>query len=143
MSVDVRQVAGREELAAALVLRAEVFVDEQGVTVEEDRDGRDDDATHFVALDDGRVIGACRVLDDGDRARFGRLVVARERRREGVGSALLAAAEQWARSQGATVIVLAAQTDAQSLYEQAGYATRGAPFMDARLEHVMMDKALV
>jgi predicted GNAT family N-acyltransferase len=143
VSVDVRQVAAPDELEAALELRTEVFVGEQGVTPEEDKDGRDDDATHFVALDDGRVIGACRVLVDGDRARFGRLVVARERRREGVGKALLAEAELWARSRGATEIVLAAQTDAQSLYEQAGYATRGAPFMEARIEHVIMDKTLV
>jgi predicted GNAT family N-acyltransferase len=48
VSVDVRQVEAPDELEAALELRSEVFVGEQGVTPE-DKDGCDDDATHFVA----------------------------------------------------------------------------------------------
>ena len=39
MALEVRRPRDDEELAAALALREEVFVGEQGVTVEADRDG--------------------------------------------------------------------------------------------------------
>ena len=56
----------------------EVFCGEQGVTLDGDRDGRDDEAVHLVAVDDGEVLGTCRMLiEPGGTARFGRLCVRR------------------------------------------------------------------
>jgi predicted GNAT family N-acyltransferase len=141
--IDVRAARGDDDLDAALALRHTVFVGEQGVPEAEDVDGRDGEAMHFVALDDGRVVGTCRLLAAGDRVRLGRLAVDRDRRRRGVASALLARAELWARERGAHEIVLAAQTDARALYEQTGYVARGEVFVEAGIEHVMMDKPLV
>ena len=46
-----------EELSAALELRERVFCGEQGVSIAADRDGRDHEATHIVAVDGGRVVG--------------------------------------------------------------------------------------
>jgi predicted GNAT family N-acyltransferase len=141
--IEVREARAGADLDAALALRHTVFVGEQGVPEDEDVDGRDGDATHFVAVDGGRVVGTCRLLEAGDRVRLGRLAVEGAQRRRGVASALLTQAEQWAREHGAHEIVLAAQTDACALYEQAGYVVRGERFMEAGIEHVMMDKPLV
>ena len=140
--IEIRRARDAGDLDAALALRHEVFVDEQRVAAEEEVDGRDGEATHFVALSDGRVVGTCRLLASDGRVRLGRLAVARAVRRRGIARALLDRAEAWARERGATVIVLAAQTDAQALYEQAGYRTRGERFIEADIEHVMMDKPL-
>ena len=141
--IAVREVADPADYDAAIALRREVFVVEQGVTEAEDLDGRDPEATHFVAVDDGRVIAACRVLEGRDGTiLFGRLVVAADRRREGVASLMLAQAETWARTHGGRRISLSAQTAAQTLYEQAGYRQRGEPYVEARIEHVWMDKDL-
>jgi predicted GNAT family N-acyltransferase len=142
--IEVRQAAsGGAELDAARALRIDVFVGEQGVSVDEELDGRDDEATHLVAVDADHVVGTCRLLGAAPRVRLGRLAVAASARRRGVASALLAHAEQWAREQGADEIVLAAQTTALPLYAQAGYIARGARFMEAGIEHVMMHKLLV
>ena len=54
MAVEVRRPRDEHELAAALALREEVFCGEQGVTFDGDRDGRDDEALHLVAVDDER-----------------------------------------------------------------------------------------
>jgi predicted GNAT family N-acyltransferase len=63
VSAEVRRARDRLELDAALALREEVFVIEQGVTPEGDRDGRDDEAIQLVACDEeGAVVGTCRVL---------------------------------------------------------------------------------
>jgi GNAT superfamily N-acetyltransferase len=54
-----------------------------------------------VARRDGRLVGAVRVQRlDADRGEFGMLVARPDRRGTGIGRALVAFAEQWARAQG-------------------------------------------
>jgi predicted GNAT family N-acyltransferase len=140
--IEVREARDDAERRAALALRHEVFVDEQGVPPELEIDEHDDAALHLVALDGGRIVGTCRLVDAHDRATFGRLVVARAARGAGIGSALLGEAERRARALGRERMVLAAQTAALGLYERAGYTARGEVFLDAGIEHVTMEKAL-
>jgi ElaA protein len=140
--IAIRPIAGDDELAAALDLRERVFCGEQGVSLEADRDGLDDHAIQLVARDDAAVLGTCRVLLEGDLARFGRLCVAPAARRRGLAARLLAAAEDAARDAGATRMRLHAQTGALSLYERAGYRVDGAPFDEEGLEHLAMEKRL-
>ena len=131
-----------DELAAALELRERVFYREQGVSIEADRDGRDHEATHLVAVESGRVIGTCRLLFRGRVARLGRLAVEPEERGRGVAGAILRAADGAARDRDADTISLHAQTYAKSLYERAGYAARGKTFVEEGIEHVAMEKRL-
>jgi predicted GNAT family N-acyltransferase len=119
-----------------------VFCGEQGVSAEADRDGRDHEATHLVALDRGRVIGTCRLLFRGGVARLGRLAVQRDERGRGVGATILREAERVARAWGASSISLHAQTYARALYERDGYVECGAAFVEEGIEHVAMEKAL-
>jgi predicted GNAT family N-acyltransferase len=137
-----REVRDDAERRAALALRHAVFVDEQGVPVELEVDEHDDDALHLVALDQDRLVGTCRVVRDGARAKFGRLVVARDARGAGIGRALLDYAERRSRADGAHEMVLTAQVAAMGLYERAGYTARGDVFLDAGIEHMTMEKAL-
>ena len=130
------------EVDAALELRERVFVGEQGVSVEADRDGLDPDALHLVALEGERVVGTCRLLFADDVARLGRMAVEVDLRRAGIGSEILAAAERAATARGAVRMRLHAQTGALSLYERAGYEPRGARFMEEGIEHLTMEKHL-
>ena len=141
MTVDVRRAAGPDEVAAALALRAAVFIDEQGVPLEEEIDGHDDEALHLVAVDaGGTVVGTCRLLADGPVLKLGRMAVAPAARRHRIGLRLLELADAEAVAAGTEVIVLAAQVEAQPLYERAGYTARGDVFLDAGIEHVRMHK---
>jgi ElaA protein len=141
--LEVRRAASADEVGAALALRRAVFCDEQGVPLADELDGRDEEAVHLVARAEGRVIGTCRLLiEPGATARLGRLAVAPEARRRGLGAALLGAAEEEARTLGARRIELAAQVQARRLYSDRGYRTLGQPFPDAGLPHVRMEKAL-
>ena len=142
MSFEVRPTAGRDEFDQAMGLRREVFVIEQQVDEAEEFDGREEECVHVVAVDDGRVIGCCRLLPDGDVVKLGRMVVAADRRREGVAGALLAESDRQAAALGATRITLAAQTYVVSLYEQAGYEVTSRPFDEVGIEHVRMEKRL-
>jgi|1186.fasta_scaffold108388_3 predicted GNAT family N-acyltransferase len=141
---EVRPARDADEFRAALALRHEVFVVEQRVPLSEEIDEHDEtDALHLVAVDDGRVLGTCRlVAEGGATVKLGRVAVAATARRRGIASRLLAEGEARAAGLGARRIALAAQTDALPLYERAGYAAYGERFMDAGIEHVMMKKDL-
>jgi predicted GNAT family N-acyltransferase len=140
--VEVRVARSDDEVAAALALRSRVFCDEQGVSFEADQDGRDPEATHIVAVEDGHVIGTCRLLFRGQVARLGRLAVEASRRGDGVGAEILREADRVATEAGAESIALHAQTYALRLYEQAGYEEYGPTFVEEGIEHVAMEKRL-
>lgn len=142
MSLEVRPAAGPQELDAAIELRREVFVGEQGVSEADEFDGREEECVHVLAIDAGRVVGCCRLLPDGERVKLGRMVVAADRRREGIAAAMLAEADRQAAALGAALITLSAQTYVVSLYEQAGYEVTSGTFDEVGIEHVRMEKRL-
>jgi predicted GNAT family N-acyltransferase len=119
-----------------------VFIREQGVSESSDRDGRDAEATHIVAVEQGRVIGTCRLVFRGHVARLGRLAVEPDRRGEGIAAAILHKADHVAVEHGAELISLHAQTYAKELYQDAGYEERGPAFTEEGIEHVAMEKRL-
>jgi predicted GNAT family N-acyltransferase len=127
---------------AALELRERVFCVEQVVSTEADRDGRDPEATHIVAVDGGQVVGTCRLLFRGRVARLGRLAVEPDRRGAGIAAAILRESDVVALEQGAESISLHAQTYALQLYVDAGYEERGPAFTEEGIEHVAMEKRL-
>jgi predicted GNAT family N-acyltransferase len=140
--IQVRPTRDDAEIAAALALREEVFCGEQGVSLAEERDGLDEEALHLVVVDDGVVVATCRLLVEGTTVKLGRMAVSRTRRGLGLARALITEAETRARALGARRMVLAAQLNAQALYDRAGYDTYGDVFLDAGIEHVMMAKTL-
>jgi predicted GNAT family N-acyltransferase len=141
-TVALRRARDAAERSAATELRIRVFCDEQGVSREDEIDGRDSDAVHLVALERGAVVGTCRLLFEGTTCKLGRLVVDRDARRRGIGGRLLALAEDEARGAGAERIVLNAQTRARGVYRAAGYTEAGNTFMSAGIEHIRMERPL-
>jgi predicted GNAT family N-acyltransferase len=139
---EVRPARDADEVRAALALRHEVFVVEQQVPLEEEVDEHDATALHVVAVEDGAVVATCRVVMEGATAKLGRVAVAATARRRGIALRLLEESEARARTLGARRVALAAQTGALALYERAGYAPYGERFLDAGIEHLMMDKPL-
>ncbi len=138
----VRRVRGQQEMAAALRLRHDVFCVEQGVPEHDELDGRDHEGIHLVAVEDGEMLGTCRLVMVGSTAQLSRLAVRMSARRRGIASALLELADIETRSVAGTRIVLHAQTYARELYAQAGYRTRGRTFREAGIEHIAMEKHL-
>ena len=139
---EVRPARDQSEIDAALALRYDVFCIEQGVSLAEERDGHDEEALHLVVVDDGEVVGTCRLLAEGSEVKLGRMAVAASHRGRRLAAALLVEADTQARELRARRIVLAAQLTAQAVYGRAGYAPYGDVFLDADIEHVMMAKAL-
>jgi predicted GNAT family N-acyltransferase len=119
-----------------------VFVEEQDVSLAADRDGRDGQAVHLVAVRDGTVVGTCRLLADGEVVRLGRMVVHPALRGRSLGARLLELADERALDLGARRILLHAQVPSRGVYDRAGYVQQGEPFTEEGIEHVTMEKTL-
>ena len=141
------------EVAAAFAVRYDVFVTEQGVPSDLERDDRDAEADHLVAYDGDRAVGAGRLVVEpagfagadpalGPVGHLGRLAVRSEARGARLGVALVLAIEERARERGLGVMALSSQTYAIPFYERLGYAAHGPEFDDAGLPHRWMRRAL-
>ncbi len=142
LQFEIRPARTPHELEEALALRYEVFCREQGVPIGEERDGRDRDGLHLIAVGGDRLLGTCRLVFVGRTVQFSRLAVAMSVRRHGIATALLQAADAESLAHGANRLVLHAQTYARSLYEGNGYRARGREFTEAGIEHVAMEKKI-
>jgi predicted GNAT family N-acyltransferase len=143
LTVTVRTARDVAEVEAAMALREKVFFGEQGVSREEEFDGLDDESTQIVAVDESGVIATCRLRDLGEGAwKLERMAVEPRLRQLGVGSHLLAGAEDVGREGGARDMLLHAQRRAEAFYASNGYVAEGETFMEAEIEHVAMRKAL-
>ena len=142
LTVTIRETAGRAELDAAWKLREKVFCEEQGVAPPDELDEHEATATQIVAVDETGVVATCRLRWTGRDRKLERMAVESRLRSLGVGSRLLAWAEELARSEGAERMVLHAQTRARGFYAANGYRPEGELFMEADIEHVRMTKPL-
>jgi predicted GNAT family N-acyltransferase len=143
LTVTVRTARDPAEVETAMALREKVFFGEQGVSREEEFDGLDDESTQIVAVDESGVIATCRLRDLGEGAwKLERMAVEQRLRELGVGSRLLAGAEDVAREGGAREMLLHAQRRAEPFYASNGYVSEGETFMEAEIEHVRMRKPL-
>lgn len=122
----------------ALALRRDVFVGEQHVPAEEEFDAYDLTATHVVALDDGDVVGALRILFLPEHVKIGRVVVGRHARGRGIARKMMEFAMRLARSRGETKFYLTAQTDKVGLYQKLGFVAYGQEFQDGGMPHLAM-----
>ncbi|CAM3661132.1 GNAT family N-acetyltransferase [Nocardioides zeicaulis] len=120
-------------------LRQDVFVVEQDCPYP-DLDGRDLEATtrHVVLLDDGRVIGTLRVLDEGGWCRIGRVVLALEGRGRGLAPMLMDRAMDVVGDREAR---LDAQAPLAGFYAGWGFEVSGPEFDADGIRHVPMRRA--
>jgi predicted GNAT family N-acyltransferase len=117
-------------------VREAVFVREQNVPLELEWDGRDESCRHVLALDgQGNAIGCGRITPD---AHIGRLAVLPEWRGRKVGSAMLEALLDYARSQQHAQVELNAQVQALPFYRRLGFVEEGEAFMEAGMPHRKM-----
>jgi GNAT superfamily N-acetyltransferase len=96
------------------------------------------DSGHFAVFDEAeRVIGTGTVrrreapwLPDETGYQIRGMAVEAEQRGRGIGAAVLAAIINHVDARGGGLLWCQARTDAQTLYERAGFRTHGDPTMD-------------
>ncbi len=121
-------------------VRATVFVHEQGVPAELERDAQDRDCVHVLARDaSGKPIGAGRLTPT---RKIGRMAVLPAWRGRGVGEAMLDTLIEAARERGWRTLSLHAQAGAVDFYARHGFVPQGPRFVEAGIEHQAMQRML-
>ncbi|NLC99917.1 MAG: GNAT family N-acetyltransferase [Gammaproteobacteria bacterium] len=116
-------------------IRESVFIQEQGVTPEQEWDSDDATATHFLAYEGDFAIGTARLLADGC---IGRMSVLKDWRGLHVGEKLLMTAVKEAERKGLTQQILTAQVHAAGFYERLGFKAISDEFLEAGIPHIDM-----
>lgn len=124
-----------EDLETCLAIRRVVFIEEQGVSLADEVDGRDGEAEHLLALMDGAPVGTARMLVEGETGKIGRVAVLAAARGKGIGAALIRAAVDRLRERGLKIAKLGAQTHALGFYEGLGFTAFGPVYDDAGIPH--------
>lgn len=132
------------ELNNIFSLREDVFVDEQSVPIEDEKDDYDLTAFHLICSIKGVMIGTLRIINiDGNVAKIGRFAVKKQFRGKGVGQQMLTKALMYIKKQKRGKAILEAQVHAKGFYKKNGFKESGKVFMDAGIPHVLMTKTLV
>jgi YbgC/YbaW family acyl-CoA thioester hydrolase len=128
----------------AMRVRIEVFVDEQRIPLDMERDPADEASLHLVAYNRvGQAVATGRLLPaQSGTARIGRMAVKRVLRRAQLGSDVLQALMEAARARGDRQVLVHAQRVAEGFYARSGFVPQGEGFEEAGLPHIEMVRSL-
>ena len=92
MKIKIRVAQDLESIIESQKIRKEVFVQEQGIPIELDLDGWDDNSYHALAYDNNQVVGVARLtLTENNKAVLARVAVLKEFRGLGIASKIVKA----------------------------------------------------
>jgi predicted GNAT family N-acyltransferase len=133
LSFRILRVEWRTHQAEIMTIRTRVFIEEQGVPVNIEKDGLDPQCRLVLAIDGVQApIGTARLLPTGQ---IGRMAVLKPWRSRGVGSALLTEIMAVAREIGMESVFLHGQMQALPFYEKHGFSAEGPVFEEAGIPH--------
>lgn len=140
-----KRITDDTDLQKALQIRKEVFVQEQGVPLEDEFDEYDTlngQCEHILVYYNEEAVGTgrFRIIDGLGKAE--RICVLKAYRKFGLGKEVINALEEIAKEKNFSKIRLHGQTQAEGFYKKLGYQTLSDVFMEDGIPHVLMVKEL-
>jgi predicted GNAT family N-acyltransferase len=134
-----------EELEAIFTIRKKVFVDEQGVPLNDEFDEFDKlDAPceQILAYYDGQPIGTGRIRVIDGMGKLERICILEPYRQLGIGKKIISFLEEIALEKGFPQVKLHGQTQAEGFYKKLGYQCSSTEFIEDGIPHILMIKDL-
>lgn len=134
-----------EDLKKAFHIRKEVFVEEQGVPLEDEFDEFDilnGRSEHILVYYNEQPIGTGRVRWVDGFGKLERICILEPYRKFGLGKVIIKTLEEIAEEKGASKVKLHGQTQAEGFYKKLGYQTSSSVFMEDGIPHILMIKEL-
>lgn len=127
-------------------IRSAIFQIEQGISAEDEFDGKDAESIHLLAYFDSQPVGTLRIRSiDNETVKIERLAVLRDFRAQGLGKKLMEQAIALIKLQHEgqdKIIKIHAQVYLEKFYLSLGFVTQGKIFMEAGIGHILMTKDL-
>lgn len=134
-------VKNKDMLSECFSIREEVFVNEQGVPLENELDAFEEKSIHVIGYDhEHRPFACARFRPFEDAAKVERVAILKEYRKDGYGRTLMFAIERFAKDKGYNKLILNAQVQAQGFYEKLSYESTGSIFIEENIDHIKMYK---
>lgn len=139
MSIEIKTVNLDKDFLACLEIRKKVFVQEQKVPIQEELDGLDKKAIHFLALLNDQPVGTARVRIDSYYYKIERVALLKEARGKNIGRHLMHAIQQKGDKEYPKYLqMLSSQKNVIPFYEKLGWIPIGDFYLDANISHRSM-----
>lgn len=143
--ITVNRITVDEDLKTAFCIRKEVFVEEQGVPLEDEFDEFDTlsgQCKHVLVYYNQKPVGTGRIKTLDGLGKLERICILKPYRKFGLGKVIINALEEIAKEMGLSQVKLHGQTQAEGFYKKLGYRTSSATFMEDGIPHILMLKEL-
>jgi predicted GNAT family N-acyltransferase len=144
--MNVKKILIEEDLNKAFHIRKAVFVEEQGVPLEDEFDEFDNlngQCEHILVYFEEQPVGTGRVRWVDPFGKLERICILEPYRKFGLGKVIITALEEIARERGAKKVKLHGQTHAEGFYKKLGYKTSSSVFIEDGIPHLLMTKDLL
>lgn len=133
------------DLKKAFHIRRLVFVEEQGVPLEDEFDEFDtlnELSEHILVYYHEQPVGTGRVRWVDGFGKLERICILEPYRKFGLGKVLIEALEEIAVEKELSRVKLHGQTQVEGFYQKLGYQTSSSIFMEDGIPHILMIKEL-
>jgi putative N-acetyltransferase (TIGR04045 family) len=137
-----REAATGAELQACFAIRRKVFVEEQNLFADDDRDEHDAHAIHYLAISRGTIIGTVRIYPGGDGLWWGGRLAVLKRHRGRAGRALIQACVDRVRREGARQFRACVQQENVAFFKTLGWSAVGQAVTVCNRPHQVMEASL-
>jgi predicted GNAT family N-acyltransferase len=143
--MNVKRITMEDDLRKAFHIRKEVFVEEQGVPLEDEFDefdNLDGQCEHILVYFEEQPVGTGRVRWVNEFGKLERICIMEPYRKSGLGKVIITALEEIAQEKGAARVKLHGQTHAEGFYKKLGYKSSQSVFIEDGIPHLLMTKEL-
>ena len=134
---------GSKEYNDLIQLRYSILREPVGLIFTEEELKKEVDNIHIASFEDDILLGCCMLTHvDNETLQLRQMAVKNNLQGKGIGASIMSFAENIARDRGFKKIVMHARDTAVGFYEKFGYKSKGDPFMEVKLPHIIMEKNL-
>ncbi|MFA5687062.1 MAG: GNAT family N-acetyltransferase [Bacilli bacterium] len=138
--LSLKPVLNKEDTFKMISIRQEVFINEQGVKINEEFDGSDTKQKHFLIYYLDEAIGTLRYQEiERHVIKISRIAIVKKHRQKGYGKLALNYIINFIKERKRPVtFIINAQVNAIAFYEKLGFQKEGETFLDANILHIKM-----
>jgi len=138
-NIKIRLVKNKKELEQVYKIREIVFIKEQKVAKNIEKDKFDETAKHFIFYYKNKPAGCARIRLIGRNAKLERIAVLNWYRGKGFGKVIVDYLVKYCKRQKMKKIFMNAQYYLREYYKKLGFKPKGRIFDEAGIKHIKMD----